>query len=539
MKEFWGKNCQEHYTATIDAMINATKQDFDCSIAQVLDVEARNVMMALKKCVIEILEKLKKKTQQGMIIPELPLRLSIFDAPVEIPPDQKLYNKWRVGFFATVGDPVHWGHILTALRCAAEFDLNTIILQVMGDCPHKRMQKQPKEYRHAIARHAIEYFYPLIRYTPLGYDNLKVGEENAAEFLLLNRDLPLDLYFLAGWDVAQATLRITEACNAILTVVNEEEGKDLKIKLLLSKQHGASVGDVSGQFPDWVIFCKQEYTPLPKFSNIKVSSTLFRSYPDVPILPSRALAYIRKHGLYISRQKYDQKDQKEVKLDKTVILSYLTPTLHQFVEEQLTDIREVPPLIPHGISGKSGLLGKKRVTVFKAVGKETSILPVMWQPEVNIVLAIGICGALQTSLRPGDIILPTIAIRGEGITTYWLNPCIPAIVHSDVLESLRQGAKNQGIRTHSGPLYTTASIAQERQVLAQFAPFGILGVEMELALHLTLAMLHHKRAASIYVVSDTLAQYEEIMLSGISESEVLRESIKNAIDIIGESLIYL
>ncbi len=536
MNEFLGKNSLEKHTALIQTIIDAAEQDFDSNLAENLDIEAYNIVSTLKNEILDVLKELKYKAQTGVIVPGVPLRLSIFDAPVETLPVRKPGDKWRVGFLATTGNPVHWGHILMALRFAAEFDLNTIIFQVMGDHPHYSIRKQPKEHRHAIARHAVEYFYPLIRYTPLGYDNLKIGEENAAEFLLMNSNIPIDLYFLAGGDVSEVATRNIKACNDILGVVEDEEDKDLKIKLTLWGRI-ENISEISKKFPGWVIQSKRKYKKLPEYKNTIISSTLFRTYPNVPILPSRALKYIREHNLYACGQKYYHEGRKKSILEETVLLSYLTPTLHQLIEKRLTNACVVEPLIPHGPSGKKGLLGQKRITVFKAAGKETSILPLMRKPEVKTVLAIGLCGALQSYLKIGDIIFPTAAIRGEGITAYWADRRLPAVADYELIESLRNSASNLDIQNYVGLLYTTASLARERQILKKFASLRTLGVEMELALHYTLAMLHNKNAASIYVVSDNIALGDEIINTGISESPALTKSIENIITIIEKAII--
>lgn len=535
MNNFLSKEKCEQRAIRVESIINCAVQDFDSSIAQIHENEAKKLLIRLKQDIIETLRKIRDKIKNGIIVPEIPLRLSFFDAPVEISCLLKKGKEWRIGFLATTGNPVLWGHILLALRCMAEFNLNTVILQIMGDHPHKKEPKLPKEYRHAIARYAVEYFYPLIRYTPLGYVNMKIGEENAAEFLLLNKDIPLGLNFIIGGDVTPDAIRNVKACNELLSFMKKEEGRDISIKILIGDRYESEHAIVSNQ-PEWVIYSKKKYQSL-KYKKIPLSSTLFRTYPHLPILPSAALSYIKKNNLYVSGTKKKFISKKEEKLNDIVILSFLTPALHSIVEKRLTEVREVNSLILHGVSGKSGLLGHNLVTIFKAAGKETSILPVMQRPEVKIVLAIGLCGALQTSLRVGDIIIPTAAIRGEGITAYWADPRLPALTDYELLELLRQTAINQGIHPVIGPLYTTASVAREQQVLEQFAFLGILGVEMELAVHYILATLFKKRVASIYIVSDNVALGDEIIHDGIFESQNLRNSINEGVSIIEKTIL--
>jgi purine-nucleoside phosphorylase len=79
-------------------------------------------------------------------------------------------------------------------------------------------------------------------------------------------------------------------------------------------------------------------------------------------------------------------------------------------------------------------------------------------------------------------------------------------------------------------------MAREKQTAASFAPVGVLGVEMELALHWTLAALHGKRAASVYVVSDNVALGDDLLHNGIAETAVLRSGVKSAIAIVAQAM---
>ena len=169
-------------------------------------------MSTLETRTIALLKEIRSRVAAGRIRPDLALRLSINEAPVEWPE----IGCRRVGFFATSGDPFYWGHIYVSLCAILELDLNFVVMQVMGDHPHKRGTKQSKEHRHTIARRALEYFFPLLRYTPLGFDNMKIGEENASELLLLNYGLPLEVFYIAGGDVHGIAAANLAACRTLL-----------------------------------------------------------------------------------------------------------------------------------------------------------------------------------------------------------------------------------------------------------------------------------------------------------------------------------
>jgi hypothetical protein len=520
-------------TQLLNGIKRAMSEDLAYARGLCRDAESGQVIDYLQQELLAVMGRLGQKVASGTIQPELKLRLAITDMQAQWSQEQRAEPK-RVGFFATSGNPLHWGHILMMLRRMEEFELNCVVVQVMGDHPHKRATRLPKEQRHIIAQKGLAYFYPLLRYSPLGYHNLKIGEENAAEFLLLNDNLPLEVYFLAGTDVLAAALKNVEACNVLLAAAAQATGRHMAIELVSGYQQEGDVSKLNA-LSQSVSWSGRSYPDWPSYKGIRLSSTLFRRYPDLPLLPREAFATVRRGDMYATARKPAPSKPRDQGLCANVILSFLVPELHQLLENRLRGAREIEPLIPHGISGKKGFLGDRPIVLYKAAGKETVLVPIMRQPEVTNVIGIGLCGALQTFLQSGDIIIPTLAIRGEGITPYWIDPRLPAAPTFELVELLRAAARQQAIATHAGPLYTTASLARERQILERYAPFGVLGVEMELALHLTLARLHHKSAASLYLVSDNVAQGESILQTGITVTAALQQSLANVIGILEQS----
>jgi purine-nucleoside phosphorylase len=331
------------------------------------------------------------------------------------------------------------------------------------------------------------------------------------------------LFFLAGDDVAAQAIGNIEACHRLLAgargVIHP-----FSLKIVVGRDVVENIYPM-GRIPDWIAVRSAPSRPLPECRGLPISSQLFRTHPELPLLPRQALDYIREHGLYQAAPS----PESQLHLQSTVILSFLPPGLHQLVAEELTNTEELPPLLPHGRGLTTGILGEKRVTLLAAAGKETSLLPVMERSEVRTVLGIGLCGSFQAWLQPGTIVLPSAAIRGEGITCYWADPRFSPTPDFGLLRALVNGAEALGLHPRVGPLYTTASLAHERQIAATFSPLGVLGVEMELAVHWTLAALHGKRAASIYVASDNIVLGDDILRTGIAETPLLQRAVKAAV----------
>ena len=277
-------------------LIPRVRKDFRQCVARAKDDEARRLLDTLEQRIIDVLEHIQSRVLRGKIHPGLPLRLSIQDAPVSWLRELTGHFQ-RVGFFATSGDPFYWEHIFVALSAMLELNLNTVVIQVMGDHPFKLARKQPKEHRHAIARLAIEYFFPLLRYTPLGYNNMKIGEENASELLLLNHGLPLEVCYIVGGDVHRIAVSNLAACRTLLKPRDGTKTPRLIGLLLPRGQERASAERLRKRYP-FIKLAKRRLQPFPKVRGMELSSTMFRTDPEIPILPNRALDYIRKHGLY-------------------------------------------------------------------------------------------------------------------------------------------------------------------------------------------------------------------------------------------------
>jgi hypothetical protein len=277
----------------MEDIVSETRKDFAECLARAKDGEARKLISALESRTSAVLEEIRQKVAAGRIRPDLALRLSINDAPVVWPAKQVE----RVGFFATAGNPLYWGHIYFALCAILELDLNTVVVSVVGDHPDKRGIKQSKEHRRAIARCALQYFAPLLRYTPLGFDNMKIGEENASELLLLNYDLPLEVFYIAGGDVHEIAAANLAACRVLLKPRDGSETPHLRGLLFPRAQVQSPAEELCRKYP-FLELARRTYKPFPTVRGQELSSSMFRADPDIPILPSRALDYILKQGLY-------------------------------------------------------------------------------------------------------------------------------------------------------------------------------------------------------------------------------------------------
>ncbi len=120
------------------------------------------------------------------------------------------------------------------------------------------------------------------------------------------------------------------------------------------------------------------------------------------------------------------------------------------------------------------------------------------------LIVMGWCGALQNSLRTGDMVLPTWARSTEGTSSHY-----PLNQRATTDEGLRQKLASflQGRfpPPSVGPLWSTDAPYRERRDLIQkFQTEGLLAVDMEFAAVNTVAAFRGIRLAAVMLVSDLL-----------------------------------
>ena len=124
----------------------------------------------------------------------------------------------------------------------------------------------------------------------------------------------------------------------------------------------------------------------------------------------------------------------------------------------------------------------------------------------KLAVQIGTCGGLQSHLKPGDIILPEVALCREGVAQMYGTP--DAVMGStnqiDRAETLLQ---ERDLTTHRGTHITWSSLFTETpQMMEAWHEAGFLSVEMETATTFAVARYFNMQAVSMIVVWDDLTR---------------------------------
>ena len=103
--------------------------------------------------------------------------------------------------------------------------------------------------------------------------------------------------------------------------------------------------------------------------------------------------------------------------------------------------------------------------------------------EPKAVLLLGMCGGLHRSLKVGDFILPTAAIRDEGASRHFMPPQVPALPTFKIQKFVSQIIVEKGLDYRTGVVHTTDYRFWEfdQKFKAQLYEERALAIDMETA----------------------------------------------------------
>ncbi len=141
---------------------------------------------------------------------------------------------------------------------------------------------------------------------------------------------------------------------------------------------------------------------------------------------------------------------------------------------------------------------------------DTSITTeILCNAQVSGMIRVGSCGALREDIKVGDIIVATTAIKGEGVTQYYVDKDFVPTADSNLSDTFVKIAKEKGQimgqNVHVGPCWTTDAILREtREHVGNAVNQGAIGVDMVSSAFLTIAQQYNIPAAVILAVSDNV-----------------------------------
>lgn len=129
---------------------------------------------------------------------------------------------------------------------------------------------------------------------------------------------------------------------------------------------------------------------------------------------------------------------------------------------------------------------------------------------VTAIIRIGTCGALQSTIEVGDLVIPTGCVREEGTTLQYVDATFPAIPDQIVLNELIAEASREETRYHVGITHCKDAYYLEwpgKQVNPKrtgqqwelWRKIGVLATEMETSTLFVLGSLRGIRTGALFI----------------------------------------
>ena len=141
---------------------------------------------------------------------------------------------------------------------------------------------------------------------------------------------------------------------------------------------------------------------------------------------------------------------------------------------------------------------------------DTSITTeILCNAQVKAMIRAGSCGALREDIKVGDLIIVDTAIKGDGVTQYYVDkdfvPTADAKLTKALIEVTKPIAQATGVDVHVGKCWTTDAILREtREHVGRAVNEGAIAVDMVSSAFLTICQLYKIPAAVILAVSDNV-----------------------------------
>ena len=211
------------------------------------------------------------------------------------------------------------------------------------------------------------------------------------------------------------------------------------------------------------------------------------------------------------------------------------------IKEFLTNVHEIAFNREHkSISGY--YKGIKVMAVSTGMGGASTGIAVeeLHRIGVEAMIRIGSCGALDSKIQLGDLILVNGAVRDDGASKAYIEEIYPAIPDFQLLVNTASVAKENGYRFHIGKARSHDSFYTDREeeIDAYWSSKGILGADMETAALFTIGGLRGVKTASIL---NTVVTYKADLSSEINNyvdgENAMIEGEKNEIIIALEAIV--
>jgi AMP nucleosidase len=133
-----------------------------------------------------------------------------------------------------------------------------------------------------------------------------------------------------------------------------------------------------------------------------------------------------------------------------------------------------------------------------------TIMDLLSAVSPKAVLFLGKCGGLKKKNQLGDLILPIAAIRGDGTSTDYLPPEVPALPSFNLQKAISTTIRDYGMDYWTGTVYTTNRRVWEhdKKFKQYLRKTRSMAIEMETATLFTVGFANEIPTGALLLVSD-------------------------------------
>lgn len=148
---------------------------------------------------------------------------------------------------------------------------------------------------------------------------------------------------------------------------------------------------------------------------------------------------------------------------------------------------------------------------------------------IEFLIRLGSCGALKDNMQIGDIVIADFALRGDGVTNYYVSDdFIPQATKETTDKFYQKFSLNMTV--HRGSVWTTDALLRETpQIINPVIKKGAIAVDMVTSPFFTIASIYKKKCAASLVVSDNLITGEMGFASAkllAAESKMITDALE-------------
>jgi hypothetical protein len=152
----------------------------------------------------------------------------------------------RIGVFPLSANPIHWGHLLSALSVMARARLDKIVFAIASE-PSAAAELYPEELRRGAAAEAISLFQPLFTLVPASAGKTTNGPASLFRLLALNNQQTVEAFYVSAWEPGSTT-SIVETMDALWSRSAERNERLHSVSLVrIESSHGESPSAQDGR----------------------------------------------------------------------------------------------------------------------------------------------------------------------------------------------------------------------------------------------------------------------------------------------------